>query len=93
YLANVTSFDLTVLIPLFFIGIGIIIGIVLSAKVCDFFLKRWKVGFLSFILGLIIASSLVLIPLTATYNVFIVITSVIAFIVGGVIVIGLGRLQ
>lgn len=93
YLANVTSFELNVLIPLFFIGIGIIIGIVLSAKVCDFFLKRWKVPFLSFILGLIIASSLVLIPLAATYNLFIIVTSIIAFIIGGIIVLGLGRLQ
>ncbi|MEG0577968.1 MAG: DUF368 domain-containing protein [Bacilli bacterium] len=93
YLANVTSFDLTVLIPLFFIGIGIIIGIVLSAKVCDFFLKRWKAAFLSFILGLIIASSLVLIPFTATYNLFIIVTSIIAFIIGGIIVLGLGKLQ
>lgn len=93
YLAHVTSFQLEVLIPLFFIGIGIMIGIVLSAKVCDFFLKRWKILFLSFILGLIIASSLVLIPLTATYNLFIIVTSIGAFIIGGIIVLGLGRLQ
>ena len=68
YLANVTSFQLNVLIPLCFIGIGVIIGIILSAKVCDYFIKRYKAGFLSFILGLIIASSLVLIPFDASYD-------------------------
>jgi len=93
YLAHVTSFRLEVLIPLAFMGIGIGLGIILSAKVCDFFLKRWKAGFLSFILGLIIASSLVLIPIHTTYNVFIIMTSILAFLFGGVIVLGLGKLQ
>lgn len=93
YLAHVTSFSLEVLIPLGFMGIGILLGIILSAKVCDFFLKRNKPAFLSFILGLIIASSLVLIPFDASYDMFVVITSVIAFIFGGVIVLGLGKLQ
>lgn len=93
YLANVTSFQLNVLIPLCFIGIGVILGIVLSAKVCDFFLKRYKAGFLSFILGLIIASSLVLIPLHVTYDLYVIVTSIFAFVLGGVIVLGLGKLQ
>lgn len=93
YLANVTSFQLNVLIPLCFIGIGVIIGIILSAKVCDYFIKQYKAGFLSFILGLIIASSLVLIPFTATYDVFVIITSALAFVFGGVIVLGLGKIQ
>lgn len=93
YLANVTSFQLDVLIPLCFIGIGVIIGIILSAKICDYFIKRYKASFLSFILGLIIASSLVLIPFTASYDVMIVISSVLALAFGGVIVLGLGKLQ
>lgn len=93
YLANVTSFSLDILIPLGFMGVGILLGIVLSAKVCDFFLKRNKAGFLSFILGLIIASSLVLIPFDASYDIFVVISSIIAFILGGMIVLGLGKLQ
>ena len=93
YLAHVTSFQLNVLIPLFFIGIGVIIGIILSAKVCDFFVKRMKAHFLSLILGLIIASSLVLIPIHVTYNLSLIISSLIALIFGGVIVLGLGKLQ
>lgn len=93
YLANVTSFQMNILIPLVFIGIGVILGIVLSAKVCDFFIKRYKAGFLSFILGLIIASSLVLIPFDASYDVMIIISSLIAFVFGGGIVLGLGKMQ
>ena len=93
YLANVMSFRLDILIPLAFVGIGIILGIILSAQVCDYFLKRYRRGFLSFILGLIIASSLVLIPFDASYNVFVVVTSALAFVFGGVIVLGLGKLQ
>ncbi len=93
YLANVTSFELNVLIPLCFIGIGVIIGIILSAKVCDYFIKRYKAGFLSFILGLIIASSLVLIPFDASYDLMMIVTSIIALGLGGVIVLGLGKLQ
>lgn len=93
YLANVTSFQMNVLIPLVFIGIGVILGIVLSAKVCDFFIKRYKAGFLSFILGLIIASSLVLIPFDASYDVMIIISSIVSFVFGGAIVLGLGKMQ
>lgn len=92
YLANVTAFSLEILIPLAFMGIGIILGILLSAKVCQYFLAKNKTQFLSFILGLIIASSLVLIPLHVNYTLILVITSVLAFILGGIIVLGLGSL-
>jgi len=93
YLANVTTFQFNILIPLVFMGIGIILGIVLSAKVCDYFIKHYKAGFLSFILGLIIASSLVLIPFDVSYDFMLIISSFVAFIIGGVIVLGLGKLQ
>ena len=93
YLAHVTSFSLDVFIPLCFMGVGILIGILLSAKVCDFFLKKDRAGFLSFILGLIIASSFVLIPFDAAYNSFVVLSSIGAFILGGALVLGLGKLQ
>ena len=56
-------------------------------------LKDIKLEFLSFILGLIIASSLVLIPFDASYDVMVVVSSLLALIFGGVIVLGLGKLQ
>ena len=92
YLANVTSFQLDILIPLGFMGIGILLGIILSAKVCDYMIKHHKAPFFSFILGLIIASSLVLIPLNATYSIFVIITSALSCLFGGAIVLGLGKL-
>lgn len=93
YLANVTSFEIDVLISLAFIGIGVLIGIVSSAKVCAFFIENHEDGFLSFILGLICASSLILIPYSAQYGVTTVIASGAAFALGGVIVYALGKIK
>lgn len=86
YLAAVTSFSLDVLIPLGFLGMGIIIGIVVSAAVTSIALKKNKIATLSYILGLIIASSIVLIPLDASYNVMMVVTCALAVAFGGLIV-------
>ena len=93
YLANVLSFSIQILIPIGFMGIGIILGILLSAKFCDYMIKHYKVNFLSFILGLIIASSLVLIPLNVTYDFMLIMTSLLSLVFGGIIVLGLGKLQ
>ena len=93
YLANVTSFSLDVIMPLGFMAIGIAVGIVVSAKLCSYFTKTHKAGFLSLILGLIVASSLVLIPFDVSYNLSLVVTSIIAVILGGIIVLGLSKIQ
>ena len=93
YLANVTSFSLDVILPLGFMAIGIAIGIVISAKLCAYFTKTHKAGFLSLILGLIVASSLVLIPFNVAYDFNLIVTSLIAFIFGGIIVFGLSKIQ
>lgn len=93
YLANVTSFSLDVLMPLGFMGIGIALGIVISAKLCSYFTKTHKAGFLSLILGLIVASSLVLIPFDVSYNITLVVTSFASMVFGGVIVLGLSKIQ
>lgn len=93
YLANIMSFSLDIFIPLGFMGIGILLGIVISAKLCDYFLAKYHRGTLSFILGLIVASSLVLIPFNAAYDLTVIITSIVALLFGGLIVIGLGKLQ
>ena len=92
YLANVTSFSLDVIMPLGFMAIGIAVGIVVSAKLCSYFTKTHKAGFLSLILGLIVASSLVLIPFDVSYNLSLVVTSIIAVIFGGIIVLGLSKI-
>lgn len=91
YLAAVTSFSLDVLIPLGFLGIGILLGIVVSAAVTAKAMKINKVATLSFILGLIIASSIVLIPLDANYDLMMVVTCAIAVVLGGFVVFLLNK--
>lgn len=93
YLANVTSFSLDVIMPLGFMAIGIAFGIVISAKLCQYFTRTHKAGFLSLILGLIVASSLVLIPFDVSYDLGLIATSLAAVIFGGIIVYGLSKIQ
>ena len=93
YLAHVTSFSLDVIMPLGFMAIGIAFGIVVSAKLCQYFIRTHKAGFLSLILGLIIASSLVLIPFDVSYDFNLILTSLLAALFGGIIVFGLSKIQ
>ena len=91
YLAHVTSFSLDVIMPLGFMAIGIAFGIVVSAKLCQYFTRTHKAGFLSLILGLIIASSLVLIPFDVSYDFNLILTSLLAALFGGIIVFDLSK--
>ena len=79
--------------PLGFMAIGIAFGIVVSAKLCQYFTRTHKAGFLSLILGLIIASSLVLIPFDVSYDFNLILTSLLAALFGGIIVLGLSKIQ
>lgn len=92
YVAAVTTFAPDVLISLVFIGIGVVLGIVASAALTGFALKKNRIATLSFILGLIIASSIVLIPLNAGYDIFTIFTSAFAVILGGALVALLNKL-
>ncbi len=85
-LANVLSFQLIVLVPLFFFGIGVLIGIVIAAKLTKIFLDKHHTGTISLLLGLIIASTVVLIPLNATYDFSLIVSSIFACLLGGAIV-------
>lgn len=93
YLAAVLSFDLIVWIPLIFMAIGVALGIVFSAKVLSSALKRSKAATVSFLLGLIVASTIVLLmdTLTVAYDLNLIISSFAAFILGGAIVYILNR--
>lgn len=88
YLAAVTTFRLDVLIPLAFMGVGILVGIVVSAKILGTALAKNKRSTLSFLLGLIVTSTIVLVlqTLDVEFDLVLVITSFIAFIFGGLIV-------
>lgn len=90
--ANVTSFEMNVLIPLVFIGVGIVLGILISAKLTSYLLKRSRRQTVSLILGLIIASAVVLLPLDAVYSTATYISSAVAFAVGGFVVMGIEKI-
>lgn len=86
YIANVGSLKLEILIPLAFIGIGILIGIVLSAKMINWLLKNYKTKTLSFIFGLILMSSMSIIPIDEKYSLLTLVTSILSLLFGGIIV-------
>lgn len=92
YVAAVTTFAPDVLISLVFIAIGVVLGILASAALTGIALKKDRIATLSFILGLIIASSIVLIPLNANYDLITILTSVCAVAFGGTVVALLNKL-
>lgn len=94
YVAAVTTFDIKILIPLIFIALGIGLGIIFSAKLTSFLLKKYKTNTMSFILGLIIMSATVIFPLKKELYTFgNIITSVITFILGGGLIILLEKFK
>ena len=92
YIANVTEFTLgmnyftKILIPLGIIGIGILFGIGISSLILNKLMKINKRNLMSFIIGLIIMSSIIIIP-TSGYTLLNFITGVICYLFGGLIVI------
>ena len=91
YVANVLTFDWIILIPLFFIGVGVMLGILFSAKLTQYFLREYRQGTVSFILGLIIASALVLIPRNVTYDGILILTAGLSFIFGAVVIVSIEK--
>lgn len=94
YVAAVTTFDTKILIPLIFIALGVGLGIIFSAKLTSFLLKKYKTNTMSFILGLIIMSAIVIFPLKKELYTFgNIITSVITFILGGGLIVLLEKFK
>jgi len=91
YVAEVLSFDWNILIPLFFIGIGVILGIILSAKLVQYYLREHRRNTVSIILGLIIASAIVLIPKDIQYDATLMITSALAFLFGAIVILSVEK--
>jgi putative membrane protein len=85
YVSNVTSLEPKVLIPIMFIALGVILGIVLSAKITNFLLKKYNQQIISFIIGLILMSGICIIPTTG-YTPYILISSIISFIIGSIFI-------
>ncbi len=90
--ANVTTFRLDVLVPVGVMGVGIVLGIGLSSKLTSMALTKNHSATMNVILGLVVSSTLVLIPFDATYNIPVILGSLGTFIFGGVAVTLLARL-
>lgn len=91
YVANVTTFQLDVLIPLVFLAGGIGLGILISAKLTSYLLKHSRRQTVSLILGLIVASAIILIPLDVTYSMGTILTSLLALASGGLLVLAIDK--
>ncbi len=91
-LANVTSFETNVLIPLAFMAFGILTGIVLSSKLTAFALNKSRKATMSLIFGLVIASCIMIIPFDASYDIMTIVTSAVALVIGGGVVLGIEKL-
>lgn len=91
YVANVTTFQLDVLIPLVFLAGGIGLGILISAKLTSYLLKHSRRQTVSLILGLIVASAIILIPLDVTYSMGTILTSLLALATGGLLVLAIDK--
>ncbi len=92
YIANILTFRSDIIIPVIFIGIGILLGVVISAKITSFLLRKHKGNTLSFILGLILASSIIIIPFSTEHDFITSVTSLIALLFGAFIVTSLNSL-
>jgi putative membrane protein len=88
YLAHVMSLHLNIVIPTFFFGLGALIGIVTGAKVVTYFITKYRSYSMSLILGLIVMSVIVLIPINVTYDLKTIISSLITFLFGGLMILG-----
>lgn len=86
YLAHSTSLQPNILIPIIIFVIGAGLGIVISSKFITFFLKKYKGYTMSLILGLVIMSIIAIIPFNSIYDVKTIITSLITFLFGGLLI-------
>ncbi|MGI6309713.1 MAG: DUF368 domain-containing protein [Bacilli bacterium] len=93
YVASSTTLQVDILVPIFFFGFGALIGLGIGARIINYFLINYQKATISFILGLVIMSAVVLIPINVTYNLSLILSSLISFLLGGVIIGGFEWLQ
>jgi len=86
YVLNVFDFRVDVIVPLLVLLIGIFVGVVLVSKILKSVLNRRRNETLSFILGLLISSIVVLIPFDAKYNSIEILRYIASFGIGASLV-------
>ena len=96
YIDKLTSFDKEAILSLCFFGIGVLVGIVASAKITNYLLKNHRGKTMSLILGFIIASSLVLpfnLENEVKFTTIKICGMIIWFVIGGMIIYYINRLK
>lgn len=84
--ASITTFKIEIFIFLGFIGIGVLIGIVIASIINKKCMSINPKATSSFLLGLVVASTIVLIPINVAYDIPVILGSIVAFIIGAIIV-------
>jgi len=87
YIAESISLQPNILISIVFFGIGTLLGIIIGAKTITYLISKYKSYTMSLIIGLIVMSSIVLIPIDIHYNISISLSSLASFLFGGLIII------
>lgn len=86
YIANLFSFKVEVIFPVIILGIGMAIGVYLSAKIIGDLIKKYRNETFSFIVGLIVASIVIIVPFNINYNFNIILTSILSIMLGYLVV-------
>ena len=96
YIDKVTSLDINIYIKLAVLGIGAVIGVIISSKILSKVLEKFRGKTISLILGFIIASALIL-PLNLENKIDLTTEKIcgliVSFVLGGVLIYFLDKLE
>ncbi|CRF34163.1 membrane protein [Brachyspira suanatina] len=88
----VDTFNFSLLIPLIFLGLGVVIGIFGISKLVTILLQKYKSTLFGFVLGIIIVSFLSLWPNMATMSLPMLASTVISMCVGFLVAIAMEKI-
>ncbi|MBR2997647.1 MAG: DUF368 domain-containing protein [Bacilli bacterium] len=96
YIDKVTTLDINIYVKLIVLGIGAVIGVIISSKILSKVLVKYRGKTISLILGFIIASALIL-PLNLETSITLstekICGLIISFVFGGIVIYYLDKLE
>ena len=88
----IDTFDLHLLIPLIFLGLGVVIGIFTISKLVTVLIQKYKSVLFGFVLGIIIVSFLSLWPNITSLSIPMLISTVVSMCAGFLVAIGMEKI-
>ena len=88
----IDTFDLNLLIPLIFLGLGVVIGIFTISKLVTVLIQKYKSVLFGFVLGIIIVSFLSLWPNITSLSIPMLISTVVSMCAGFLVAIGMEKI-